>query len=112
MPDRLFAGLFARGAVAAETSEAALVRAMVEVELALLRALAATGLAPAEAAAELPDPGALADALDLDALGRGTGAEGTPVPALISRPARAARSSRPPRISTAARRARTSSTRR
>jgi 3-carboxy-cis,cis-muconate cycloisomerase len=84
MPARLFAGLFARGAVAAETSEDALVRAMVEVELALLRALTAAGLAPAQAAADLPDPAALGGALDLDALGRGTGTDGTPVPALIS----------------------------
>jgi 3-carboxy-cis,cis-muconate cycloisomerase len=82
-PDRLFAGLFARGAVAAETSDRAVLRAMVEIELALLRALVDTGLAPAQAADGLPAGDALADALDLGELGRSTAEKGTPVPGLI-----------------------------
>ena len=54
-PDRLFAGLFAHGDAAAQASDRALLEAMVEVEVALLEALAEQGLAPAEAARELAD---------------------------------------------------------
>ena len=81
---RLFAGLFAHGEAAAGVSDRALVDAMVEVELALLGALGDIGLAPAEAARELADAvesGRLE--LDLDELGRGTGQQGTPIPALL-----------------------------
>jgi 3-carboxy-cis,cis-muconate cycloisomerase len=81
---RLFAGLFARGDAAALVSDRAFVDAMVEVEVALLGALAEVGLAPAEAASELADAfesGRLA--LDLAELGRGTGEQGTPIPALL-----------------------------
>jgi 3-carboxy-cis,cis-muconate cycloisomerase len=81
---RLFAGLFAHGETAAEVSDAALVEAMVEVEVALLQALADLELAPAEAAEELAQ--ALASGhlvLDLDELGRATGEQGTPIPGLL-----------------------------
>ena len=80
----LFSGLFARGEVAAEVSDRALVQAMVEFEAALLRALAVLGLAPADAADELAtavEEGALD--LDLAELGRATGEQGTPVPGLL-----------------------------
>ena len=81
---RLFAGLFAHGEAAAPVTDRALVDAMVEFEVALLRALAALGLAPGAAADELSaavDHGALD--LDLAELGRATGEQGTPVPGLL-----------------------------
>jgi 3-carboxy-cis,cis-muconate cycloisomerase len=84
MSDRgLFAGLFARGEAAAETSDRAVVQAMLDVEVALLRSLARAGLAPASAAEELL---AIADAstFDLAELGRSAGETGTPVPGLLS----------------------------
>ncbi len=65
-------------------SDRALVDAMVEFEVALLRALATLELAPVEAADELADVverGAVE--FDLAELGRGTGQQGTPVPALL-----------------------------
>jgi 3-carboxy-cis,cis-muconate cycloisomerase len=81
---RLFAGLFAHGDAAAQVTDRALVDAMVEVEVALLGALADLELAPAEAARELADAVASGRLeLDLDELGRGTGQQGTPIPALL-----------------------------
>ncbi|MGO9496921.1 MAG: 3-carboxy-cis,cis-muconate cycloisomerase [Solirubrobacteraceae bacterium] len=80
----LFSGLFAHGDAAAAVSDRALVDAMVEFEVALLRALATLGLAPAEAADELAavvEQGAVE--FDLAELGWGTGQQGTPVPALL-----------------------------
>jgi 3-carboxy-cis,cis-muconate cycloisomerase len=80
----LFAGLFAHGDAAGGVSGEALAEAMVEVEAALLQALVDVDLAPAEAADELAEAlrsGHLV--LDLDELGRGTGEQGTPVPALL-----------------------------
>ncbi len=81
--DGLFAGLFARGGVAAEVSDRAFLEAMLDVEVALVRALANAGLAPASAADEVA---AAADArsYDLADLGRLTGEQGTPVPGLVS----------------------------
>jgi 3-carboxy-cis,cis-muconate cycloisomerase len=81
---RLSAGLFAHGKAAAEVTDAALAEAMVEVEAALLQALAELNLAPAAAAEELTDAlrtGHLV--LDVEELGRGSGEQGTPVPALL-----------------------------
>ena len=81
---RLFAGLFAHGEAAARVSDRALLEAMVEVEAALLGALADVGLAPSAAADELAgalDSGGLE--LDLDELGRATGEQGTPIPGLL-----------------------------
>ncbi len=81
---RLFAGLFAHGEAAAQVSDRAVVDAMVEVELALLQALADLELAPAEAARELADAVASGHLdLDIAELGRGTGQQGTPIPALL-----------------------------
>jgi 3-carboxy-cis,cis-muconate cycloisomerase len=80
----LYSGLFAHGEVAKVVSDRALVDAMVEFEVALLRALATLGLAPVEAADELETAlheGALE--LDLAELGRATGEQGTPVPGLL-----------------------------
>jgi 3-carboxy-cis,cis-muconate cycloisomerase len=80
----VFAGLFAHGEAAAQVNDRALVGAMVEVEVALLQALGDLGLAPAEAGRELAD--ALAAGrleLDVEELGRGTGQQGTPIPALL-----------------------------
>ena len=80
----LFAGVFAHGEVAAAVSDRALVDAMVEFEVALLRALAVSEIAPVEAADELAtvvEQGALE--LDLAELGRATGEQGTPVPGLL-----------------------------
>ncbi len=104
----LFAGLFAHGEVAAAVSDRAFVDAMVEFEVALLRALAVLEIAPAEAADELSaavEQGALE--LDLTELGtrhRGAGHAGS-----RGFCGRFAGSSRTPRrrISTRARRART-----
>ncbi|HTP18177.1 MAG TPA: 3-carboxy-cis,cis-muconate cycloisomerase [Solirubrobacteraceae bacterium] len=80
----LFAGLFAHGEAAAAVSDRALVDAMVEFEVALLRALAMLGMAPVEAADELS--AAVEEKrleLDLAELGRATGEQGTPVPGLL-----------------------------
>lgn len=80
----MFAGLFAHGEAAAQVSDRALVDAMVEVEVALLEALADLDLAPAEAARELADAvGSGRLELDVEELGRGTGQQGTPIPALL-----------------------------
>lgn len=80
----LFAGLFAHGEAAAQISDRAFLDAMVEVEVALLGALAELELAPAQAADELTravQSGKLE--LDLAELGRATGEQGTPVPGLL-----------------------------
>ncbi len=81
---RLFAGLFAHGEAAAAVSDRALIEAMVEVETALLGALSDLDLAPAEAARELAETVASGGLkLDVAELGRGTGQQGTPIPALL-----------------------------
>jgi 3-carboxy-cis,cis-muconate cycloisomerase len=80
----LFAGLFAHGDAAAGVTDRAFVEAMVEVEVALLQALADVDLAPAAAADELSHAFASGQLeLDIDELGRGAGEQGTPVPALL-----------------------------
>jgi 3-carboxy-cis,cis-muconate cycloisomerase len=76
----LFHGLFSRGAAAEAVSEGAMAQAMVDVELALIRALVRAGLAPAAA---LDDLEVSLDPADLAALGRSAGEHGTPVPALV-----------------------------
>jgi 3-carboxy-cis,cis-muconate cycloisomerase len=80
----LYSGLFAHGDVAGVVSDGALVDAMVEFEVALLRALAVLEIAPGDAADELESAfrqGSLE--LDLAELGRATGDQGTPVPGLL-----------------------------
>ena len=79
----LLSGLFSHGPVAAQTSDVALLQAMLDVEVALMRALAKAGIAPAQAADEVAQA---ADAtwFDIAAIGRGTADKGTPVPAMLS----------------------------
>jgi 3-carboxy-cis,cis-muconate cycloisomerase len=79
---RIFAGLFARGEVAARTSDQAFVQAMLDAEVALASALARNGLAPVDAVEQLVT---VADAAsyDLTELGRGSAVAATPVPALL-----------------------------
>ena len=81
--DGLFAGLFALGAVAAEVSDGAFLQAMLDVEVALVRALSGAGLAPASAAEDVAAVGDARD-FDLGKLGRSTGEKGTPVPGLVA----------------------------
>jgi 3-carboxy-cis,cis-muconate cycloisomerase len=81
--DGLFAGVFAHGAVTPLVDDRALLQAMLDFEAALIRALVSRGLAPSDAAAGLATMPA-ADALDLPALGRSTGEQGTPVPGLLA----------------------------
>jgi 3-carboxy-cis,cis-muconate cycloisomerase len=79
----LLSGLFSHGPVAAQTSDVALLQAMLDVEVALLHALAKAGLAPAQAASEVAQA-ADASSFDVAAIGRGTADTGTPVPAMLS----------------------------
>jgi 3-carboxy-cis,cis-muconate cycloisomerase len=79
----LLSGLFSQGPVAAQTSDVALLQAMLDVEVALMRALAKAGIAPAQAATEVAQA-AEASTFDLAAIGRGTADKGTPVPAMLS----------------------------
>jgi 3-carboxy-cis,cis-muconate cycloisomerase len=79
----VFGGLFARGAVAIEVGDLAWLQAMLDVEAALAGALAEAGLAPVEVAAEIADQ-CDASSFDVTELGRGAGAAGTPVPALLA----------------------------
>jgi 3-carboxy-cis,cis-muconate cycloisomerase len=78
--DGLFAGLFDRGAVS--TGGTAWLRAMLETEAALARALERAGLAPEGTGAAVT---AAADPAQFDAaeLGRQAAATGNPVPALV-----------------------------
>ena len=77
------AGLFARGGVASEVGDRALLQAMLDFEVALAQTLAEAGLIPSEAAREIATA-ADVDAFDLAKLGRSTGEHGTPVPGLVS----------------------------
>ena len=79
----LLSGLFSHGPVAAQTSDVALLQAMLDVEVALMRALAKAGLAPAQAATDVAQA-ADASSFDVAAIGRGTADTGTPVPAMLS----------------------------
>jgi len=79
----LLSGLFSNGPVAAQASDIALLQAMLDVEVALMRALAKAGLAPAGAADEVAGV-ADASTFDVAAIGRGSADQGTPVPAMLS----------------------------
>jgi 3-carboxy-cis,cis-muconate cycloisomerase len=81
--DGLFAGVFAHGAVTPLVDDRALLQAMLDFEAALIQALISRGLAPSGASEGLAAMPA-ADALDLAALGRSTGEQGTPVPGLLA----------------------------
>lgn len=79
----LFTGLFARGDVPAQLGARVFLQAMLDVEVALVRALVCAGLAPADAADEV---GAAADAatFDLAAIGSSVAENGTPVPGMLA----------------------------
>ncbi len=79
----LLSGLFSHGPVAAQTTDVALLQAMLDVEVALMRALVKSGIAPAQAAAEVAQA-ADASTFDVAAIGRGTADKGTPVPGMLS----------------------------
>jgi 3-carboxy-cis,cis-muconate cycloisomerase len=78
----LFGGVFARGPVAAQVDDRAMLRALLDAEAALARASAAAGVIPAAAAAAIA---ACCDAgrFDVDALGRASAAAGNPVVPLV-----------------------------
>ncbi len=82
----LFDGVFSRGA--AETDGHAWLRAMLDTEAALARALERAGLAPAGAGAAVTAAAAAAVAatgpFDLGVLGRQAAQSGNPVPALVT----------------------------
>ncbi len=80
--DGLLSGMFARGPVAAEVSDRAFLQAMLDVEVALARALAGAGIATDRAADEIADA-ADATAFDLAAIGRAAGDSATPVLAML-----------------------------
>jgi 3-carboxy-cis,cis-muconate cycloisomerase len=76
----LFDGVFSRGAAA--TASQAWLRAMLDTEAALARALERAGLAPAGAGAAVT--AAAAGAFDAAALGRQAALSGNPVPGLVA----------------------------
>jgi 3-carboxy-cis,cis-muconate cycloisomerase len=78
----LFGGVFARGPVAAQVDDRAMLQALLDAEAALARASAGAGVIPAGAAAAIA---ARCDAgrFDVDALGRASAAAGNPVVPLV-----------------------------
>ena len=66
----MLSGLFSRGPVAAQTSDVALLQAMLDVEVALMRALAGAGIAPARRRTR--SPSCRCAAFDMAAIGRGS----------------------------------------
>ena len=76
----LFDGVFSRGAAA--TDSQAWLRAMLDTEAALARALERAGLAPAGTGAAVT--AAAAGTFDAGALGRQAALSGNPVPALVA----------------------------
>jgi len=78
----LFGGVFARGPVAGQVDDRAMLQAMLDAEAALARASAGAGVIPAAAAAAIA---ACCDAgrFDLAALGRASAAAGNPVVPLV-----------------------------
>ncbi|HEX6468540.1 MAG TPA: 3-carboxy-cis,cis-muconate cycloisomerase [Streptosporangiaceae bacterium] len=78
----LFGGMFARGGAAAEASDAAWLRAMLDAEAALARAQARAGLIT-EAAADAVGRACRPEAYDLDALGRAAADAANPVVPLV-----------------------------
>jgi 3-carboxy-cis,cis-muconate cycloisomerase len=81
---QIFSGLSGRGPVQRELTDAAFVQAMLDAEVALARALAATALADPRAVEELAEACADASAYDVTALGRTTADYGTPIPGLLA----------------------------
>jgi 3-carboxy-cis,cis-muconate cycloisomerase len=83
MTNSLFGGLFARGRVAAELSDRAFVRAMLDTEVAFAEALADAGLAPTATAAQIKAAADRVADAGLSSLSQGSGESGTPVPAML-----------------------------
>ncbi len=77
----LFGAVLGRGAAASRTSDAAVLRALLDTEAALARAHAAVGSAPAEAAALIT--AACAGDCDVAAIGDAAAASGNPVVPLV-----------------------------
>lgn len=80
----IFSGLYGRGPVPRELTDTAFVQAMLDAELGLARALAATGLADAAAVEELSLACADPAMIDIVAVGRSAADFGTPVPGLLA----------------------------
>jgi 3-carboxy-cis,cis-muconate cycloisomerase len=80
--DGLFGKLFARGGVPAQVDDRAWLQAMLDFEAALAHALAAAGLAPADAAEAIAAK-CDADLYDPAEIGSGAADKGTPVPGLV-----------------------------
>jgi 3-carboxy-cis,cis-muconate cycloisomerase len=83
VPDGLFDGVLARGAVAEAVADGAWLQAMLDVEAALARAEAAVGLVPAQHA-EAIGRECRAEHFDVAALGRGAASSGNPVVPLVA----------------------------
>jgi 3-carboxy-cis,cis-muconate cycloisomerase len=83
MPDGLFDGVLARGAVADAVSDAAWLQAMLDFEAALARAEAAVGLIPAEHAEAIGRSCRAAEDFDIAALGAAAASSGNPVVPLV-----------------------------
>jgi 3-carboxy-cis,cis-muconate cycloisomerase len=80
----VFDALYARGRVADEVGDAAWVRAMVDVEAALVRALVALGEIPVEVGQRVLATTADAGRIDRDALRRSVAENATPVVGLVA----------------------------
>jgi 3-carboxy-cis,cis-muconate cycloisomerase len=78
----IFSPLFTDDEISALLSDAALVRGLVEVEIALARAEARVGVIPAKAAGQIAK--ATADKVDSEALTKGTERSGFPIIALVN----------------------------
>jgi 3-carboxy-cis,cis-muconate cycloisomerase len=81
--DGLFAGLYARGGVAAQTDDRSWLAAMLDVEAALARACAAEGLIPEDSARAIA-AACRAERFDLAAIGAAATESATPVIALVA----------------------------
>jgi 3-carboxy-cis,cis-muconate cycloisomerase len=79
---QLFSALFARGALARETADAAFLQALLDVEAGLARALAHARIVPLSAA-QAVSAAARAERFDLAALAAASAGAGNPVPALV-----------------------------
>ncbi len=79
----LFAGIYARGAAAAQLSDEAVLQAMLDVEAALATACAGEGLIPAQAADAIT-AACRAEGFDGEALGREAALHASPVVGLVA----------------------------
>src|SRR5262245_54131302 len=77
----IFAGIFSDDAIAELLTDPALVRALIDVEIALARAEARAGVIPESAAGAIAE--AQADKIDLELLSQGTVRSGFPIIALV-----------------------------